>query len=288
MPEQVLSPKLAAKLVAAMKSIDAVTKSGSNVDANNKLKYKYVTAADVGHEVREALAEHGIAFTYTVKSIERFERPTASGGSMLYCQAEVEATFTDAESGDSFPFTCFGWGSDNGDKGIYKAFTGALKYGLRMNFIIPDDADPENEKDSGDETRGQKPVTRASQQPATTFQRQLRASVQEIRKPNGREAAEAILSTLVPEPGDIGPDDVPLDAYENMDADPPPERAKPQPVPVVGPPIGAKKKVLFAIAMSKGWTAQMYRNWVNQMGYAKDDDIPLARFSALKEHLESL
>ena len=34
---------------------------------------------------------------------------------------------------------------DSGDKAIYKAMTGALKYALRMNFLIPDELDPEND-----------------------------------------------------------------------------------------------------------------------------------------------
>jgi hypothetical protein len=266
--ENILTPKLAAKLVLAMKSIDAVAKTGRN----ETQRYNYVTAADVGDEVRTALCQYGIAFTHSVTNIERWERPTANGGSMMYVLVEADATFTDSESGESFPVHCAGIGSDTGDKGIYKALTGGLKYALRMNFIIPDNADPEN--DAGEKDEKPKGTQRA-QRPAFV----------PPPKPTGRQAAEAILSTLAPEPGDTGPEDVPLSAYENMDAEPP-ERPKPNPAPRNSPPIGTKAKVLYAIAMGKGWTTAEYRAWVNNLGYSKDSDIPMARFDELKKQLE--
>jgi hypothetical protein len=37
----------------------------------------------------------------------------------------------------------YGTGTDKGDKAVYKAMTGALKYGLRHAFLIPDESDPE-------------------------------------------------------------------------------------------------------------------------------------------------
>ena len=149
---------LAKKMVAAMKSIDAVAKNGKN----EKQGYAYVTAADVADEVRAALIEHGIAFDYSIVSTDRWDKPTTSGGSMACVEVTADCTFTDSESGEAKTVRGIGWGMDSLDKAPYKAMTGLLKYVLRMNFIIPDNADPEN--DSVD-NHGPQTVRRSSVPP---------------------------------------------------------------------------------------------------------------------------
>jgi hypothetical protein len=133
---------LTKKLVAAMKAIDAVGKQGKN----ERQDYKYVKAADVAREVRPVLIENGIGFSYSVISTERWERTNPTTGGILYfVEINVLLTFTDEQTGESLTVQGLGWGMDPGDKAPYKAMTGALKYGLRMNFIIPDELDPEND-----------------------------------------------------------------------------------------------------------------------------------------------
>ena len=140
---------IATKLVAAMGEIDAVTKEGKN----ELQKYKYVRAADVANEVRKVLVKHKIAFTYSTGNherwtVDRIDRQTGNViGQMNYSNLEVHFTFTDAESGEQITLNGIGCGQDTGEKAVYKAMTGALKYALRMNFIIPDESDPENEKE---------------------------------------------------------------------------------------------------------------------------------------------
>lgn len=133
---------LAKKMVAAMGEIEAVTKSGKN----EKQGYKYVRAADVANEVRKVLVKHGIAMFYSVESSNRWEKPTNSGGSMFFCELMVQVTFVDADTGETMVQQGIGWGADTLEKAPYKAMTGALKYVLRMTFLIPDEEDPENEK----------------------------------------------------------------------------------------------------------------------------------------------
>lgn len=135
------TPKLAAKMVMAMKAIDAVAKNGKNSFQN----YKYVQAADVAHEVRKALVENGISFDYSVTDTDRWDRQNSKGNSESCVQVKVAVTFTDQDSGESRTVNSIGWGMDSLDKAPYKAMTGAVKYALRMNFLIPDDADQEND-----------------------------------------------------------------------------------------------------------------------------------------------
>lgn len=131
--------KIATKLIQAMKAVDAVEKKGRN----QKQGYDYVRATDVTREVRNALNDAGIAFTYSVLSERFWDAQTHSGGTQFFCSLTIAVTFTDAESGESITAQGIGWGADTQDKAPYKAMTGALKYALRMNFMIPDDADPE-------------------------------------------------------------------------------------------------------------------------------------------------
>lgn len=138
-----MSAKIAAKMAAAMKEIDAVTKKGRNENQ----KYNYVRAADVANEVRTALVNNGIAFTYDVSECRNWEKASNSGSMLNYCHIKVDCLFIDSESGESVTAGAVGWGMDSGDKAPYKAMTGALKYIMRMTFLIPDESDPENEKE---------------------------------------------------------------------------------------------------------------------------------------------
>lgn len=138
-----MSSKIAKKLTLAMAEIDAVTKKGRN----DKQQYNFVRAADVANEVRTALVNNSIAFTYDVSECRNWEKASNSGSMLNYCHIKVDCLFIDSESGESVTAGAVGWGMDSGDKAPYKAMTGALKYIMRMTFLIPDESDPENEKE---------------------------------------------------------------------------------------------------------------------------------------------
>ena len=132
---------LASRLVKAMSEIDAVTKTG----VNQKQNYRYVKAADIANEVRPVMVKNGIAFIYDVVESKNWEKPTNAGGTLFFIELRVKFTFVDVVTGEQLSGHAIGWGADSMDKAPYKAMTGALKYILRMNFIIPDESDPEND-----------------------------------------------------------------------------------------------------------------------------------------------
>jgi hypothetical protein len=134
-----VSPKLAAKLLRVMSSLGWIEKGGSNTAQN----YKYVQADDVAAEVRKVLAEHGVALAASVLSVKDREVETGRGTKMHVSQVLVGWTFIDTESGASFTSVIPGEAMDAGDKAIYKAMTGSLKYAMKMNFLIPTGEDPE-------------------------------------------------------------------------------------------------------------------------------------------------
>lgn len=55
--------------------------------------------------------------------------------------------FFDSESGESLEGTFCSQGADSGDKGIFKAITGGIKYILSSIFLIPTGDDPEKDEE---------------------------------------------------------------------------------------------------------------------------------------------
>lgn len=253
--------KLAAKMVLAMKAIDAVAKSGKNI----KQGYDYVTAADVADEVREALVAHGIGFDYDVIDEERWDKPTTNGGSMSCIQVKVGCTFTDQESGESKTVRGIGWGMDSLDKAPYKAMTGALKYVLRMNFIIPDNADPENDSDPR-----QQPQTQRANKTFTPAAADVDYHAQMQRsKPVGSSA-------LNPDAEDPNEFDAHMQSTPVYDFEQQPVARK------QGQVISeAQAKRFFGIAMGSGKTKPQINHFLASKGYAATGDIIKSEYEEL-------
>lgn len=139
--------KLVKKLAEVMKEVKYIQKTGYN----SFHKYKYATEADVNEKVREELSARDVIMIPNVRSQSSRTHTTAKGNTEYIVTVEVEFTFYDGETGESIVFTTFGEGQDAGDKGTYKAITGAQKYALMKAFMIPTGDDPE--ADSGVDER---------------------------------------------------------------------------------------------------------------------------------------
>jgi hypothetical protein len=80
-----------------------------------------------------------------------FSNQKVDPASVLNTIASGTYKFMDAEGkSDCIEGTWFGSGSDTGDKGLYKAITGGIKYVLNTNFLIPTGDDPEKDDDGND------------------------------------------------------------------------------------------------------------------------------------------
>ena len=62
----------------------------------------------------------------------------------------LEFRLTDVDTGFFETALASGEGFDKGDKGIYKAYTGALKYYLANNFMVATGDDPERDEQKED------------------------------------------------------------------------------------------------------------------------------------------
>lgn len=127
------------KQLAVMAAVGTLEKDGTNTFH----KYKYTTAANLFEHVKAACVAERLVLQATVEKCEII-------GDMCLCH--MRFTLCDVDSGDSVDSVYVGAGKDSGDKGPYKAYTGALKYFLFQTFLVATDDDPENEQ----ERRGKK------------------------------------------------------------------------------------------------------------------------------------
>lgn len=124
------------KIAAVMGASDRVPKRGRNKFHN----YDYATEADLVESLRGLLAEQGLAFLVSVLSQQRIASEAKAGD---FTRVELEFTLACADTGESVSCRMWGEGQDPGDKGLYKAYTGAVKYFLMKTFLIPTGDDPE-------------------------------------------------------------------------------------------------------------------------------------------------
>lgn len=136
---------LARKLLDVMDEIEKLKKDGHNAFHN----YDYVSETAVVEAVRQLLVNHGV-FAHptllwacqeqrTVKTKDGDKTNTHSFVTMKY-------TLINADDRDDFyESQWIGEGQDSGDKGYYKAYTGAQKYFIMKTFMIPTGDDSEND-----------------------------------------------------------------------------------------------------------------------------------------------
>lgn len=130
---------LVRKIAEVMKAVGGVPKKGYN----SFHKYAYATEADILDAVRDELATRHCILVPSVESYEIRDVKTQKGEDRL-TTILMNFTAMDGESGESFKFGMLGQGQDPGDKGAYKAETGAEKYAIKKLFLLGDhEADPE-------------------------------------------------------------------------------------------------------------------------------------------------
>ena len=108
------------------------------------LNYSYAGEAALIEAIRPAMIEAGI--TMHVSNIQHASSNeyTTKNGSVMHSLAIIcQVTFTHGASQTSVTTFSFGEGADSGDKGAYKAQTGAYKYALRQTFCIETGDDPD-------------------------------------------------------------------------------------------------------------------------------------------------
>lgn len=125
----------------ALKERGILKKGGVNKFDN----YTYFSEAQYKELFTELLSEHGLEMKFTEISYTTFEGTEKQANGRM---PRLEFSLIDVETGFYETTVITGEGIDKGDKGGYKAYTGALKYYLADTFLVATGDDPE--KDSPD------------------------------------------------------------------------------------------------------------------------------------------
>jgi hypothetical protein len=147
-------------LVQKLAKIMAETRWVEKKGRNSFFNYDYARETDILDAVRAKLAENGIFVFTSVESMDLREtgKRTRDGSPVNMVTVRTKHVFRDGESGETAEVFGTGSGEDSGDKAVYKAITGAMKYFISKNFLISTGDDPEKDSEtekerfSGDST----------------------------------------------------------------------------------------------------------------------------------------
>lgn len=125
-------------------------------DKQNTMQgYNYLSEAKIKETIKREFEKQGIIFNYSTNDVSQYEiSPTHKGTKQFCVVVKGTYSFIDIDSEDRIDGYWAGSGTDTGDKGLYKAITGGIKYVLNTNFLIPTGDDPEN--DNGHDTHENK------------------------------------------------------------------------------------------------------------------------------------
>ncbi len=135
---------LVAKLVEVIAELGPIEKKGRNVHFG----YDFTKESQIMAELRHRLAKRNVFFTTSVETLTSAERTNQKGNTEVLVSVTTRHAFHDADTGASLEVLGAGMGIDQGDKGVYKAITGATKYALMKNFMVSDELDPEGADES--------------------------------------------------------------------------------------------------------------------------------------------
>lgn len=115
-------------------------------DRRNKMQgFQFRGIDDAYNALHPIMAKHQICTMPRVLNIEREERQTKAGGTLIYTMLTVEYDFVSGEDGSKVTVgPVIGEAMDSGDKSCNKALAMAHKYVLFQTFMIPthmEDAD---------------------------------------------------------------------------------------------------------------------------------------------------
>jgi hypothetical protein len=130
------------KMADIMADMGAIEKDRKNTQQG----YNFRGIDDVYNFVQPIMAKHRVVMLCTLIEDKSEERPSKSGGVLLYRILKLRYHFM-AEDGSVVATEVIGEGMDSGDKASNKALSVGQKYAILQAFLIPtlDPKDPEND-----------------------------------------------------------------------------------------------------------------------------------------------
>lgn len=127
-----MSTLIHTKLAAIMAEVEAIGKDKKNEQQG----FKFRGIDDVYNALHPILAKHGVFSAPEVVKVDREERQTKNGSTLMYSIVTMRHHFF-ATDGSSVTTTVVGEGMDSGDKASNKAMAVAHKYALLQLLCIP-------------------------------------------------------------------------------------------------------------------------------------------------------
>lgn len=118
-------------------------------DKQNKMQgYNYLSEAKIKAVIKAEFEKQSILFNYSTDDVTQYEISPTHKGTKQFCTIVTgHYSFIDVDSEERIDGMWAGSGTDTGDKGLYKAITGGIKYVMNTNFLIPAGDDPEDDHD---------------------------------------------------------------------------------------------------------------------------------------------
>lgn len=139
-PQKETPKNIYQKLHAIMEAIEFIEK-----DKRNEFhKYNYASEEAIKKAVHKQLVKNRVIFSIDISDMQRNNN---------LVDIIVKYTFTDIDTLEKISGSFNGCGEDKGDKALYKAITGAIKYILTSTFLIPTGDDPEVENKKTEPTK---------------------------------------------------------------------------------------------------------------------------------------
>ncbi|MDL2280351.1 ERF family protein [Selenomonadales bacterium OttesenSCG-928-I06] len=169
---------------------------------NKNQGYKYIPESQYKNNFKKALSEAGLDFKCNELEAEFLG---SISDKMNMVKVKYEYLIKDPETGESEIYTNSGMGADMGDKGIYKAATGAFKYFVANNFLVAENMDPENDEEdikpkyTSPEAREEvkQEIKKTKKEPATEEQLEsIYMGLDMLEEAGENEAAEEIRKEL--------------------------------------------------------------------------------------------
>jgi len=118
------------KISNVISQVEKIPKHGYN----DFHKYHYVQETDLTEHLRKLLVKEGLVIIPSLEAHHRDDNLTT---------VDMSFAVTEISTGENIVVRWAGEAADKGDKGAYKAYTGAVKTFLMKFFMVPSGDDPE-------------------------------------------------------------------------------------------------------------------------------------------------
>lgn len=148
-------PRIYAAMLSILAELESIPKDRTASEAGGR-SYKYRGIDDALAALNPLFAQHGVFVLPMVEGMDRWTTAYKSGTPAFGVSLRVRYRFY-ASDGSFVDAIVQADGLDSGDKGVYKALSGAMKYAIFQSFCIPTEEPKDAETQTHDLAPAAKP-----------------------------------------------------------------------------------------------------------------------------------